>query len=62
MNVAGLAAATVPIAMTPDAGGIGMQLVAAPGRDNDLLRFLLNSPAIGALSPAALSTGLEQHG
>jgi len=62
MNVAGLAAATVPIAMTPDAGGIGMQLVAAPGRDSDLLRFLLNSPAIGARSPAALSKGLEQHG
>ena len=30
------AAANVPIAMTPDAGGIGMQFVAAPGRDRDL--------------------------
>jgi aspartyl-tRNA(Asn)/glutamyl-tRNA(Gln) amidotransferase subunit A len=43
--------------MTPDSGGIGMQLVAAPGRDLDLLYFLLNSPAIKALGPAGLSRG-----
>ena len=59
MNVAGLAAATVPIAMTRDAGGIGMQFVAAPSRDWDLLQFLLASPEIRALSPAGLSKGLD---
>jgi len=57
MNVAGLCAAAIPVAMTPDSGGIGMQLVAAPGRDLDLLAFLLNSPAIRALGPAGLSRG-----
>jgi aspartyl-tRNA(Asn)/glutamyl-tRNA(Gln) amidotransferase subunit A len=57
MNVAGLCATTIPVAMTPDSGGIGMQLVAAPGRDLDLLYFLLNSPAIKALGPAGLSRG-----
>lgn len=59
MNVAGLAAATVPIAMTIDAGGVGMQLAAAPGRDMALLHFLRASPTIRALSPAGLSKGLE---
>jgi aspartyl-tRNA(Asn)/glutamyl-tRNA(Gln) amidotransferase subunit A len=57
MNVAGLAAATIPIAMTNDAGGVGMQFVAATGRDMDLLCFLLTSPTIGALSPSGLSRG-----
>jgi aspartyl-tRNA(Asn)/glutamyl-tRNA(Gln) amidotransferase subunit A len=55
MNVAGLAAVTVPVAMTSDAGGIGMQLVAAAGRDRDLLQFCKASPAIRALGPAGLS-------
>jgi len=59
MNVAGLAAATVPIAMTTDAGGVGMQLAAAPGHDMALLHFLLASPTIRALSPAGLSKGLD---
>ncbi|HEV7718227.1 MAG TPA: amidase [Arsenicitalea sp.] len=55
MNVAGLCAATVPVAMSADGGGIGMQLVAATGRDLDLLDFLTTSPTIRAHSPAGLS-------
>jgi hypothetical protein len=45
--------------MTIDAGGVGMQLAAAPGRDTALLHFLLTSPTIRALSPAGLSKGLD---
>jgi aspartyl-tRNA(Asn)/glutamyl-tRNA(Gln) amidotransferase subunit A len=59
MNVAGLSAATVPVAMSADGGGIGMQLVAATGRDLDLLDFLTTSPTIRALSPAGLSRRLD---
>jgi aspartyl-tRNA(Asn)/glutamyl-tRNA(Gln) amidotransferase subunit A len=40
MNVAGVPAVTVPLAMTKDGGGIGLQLVAGHGRDRDLLGFL----------------------
>ncbi len=57
MNVAGLPAATVPVGMTPD-GGIGMQLVAAAGRDRTLLDFMRNAPAIRALGTAGLTEGL----
>ena len=46
MNVAGLCALNIPVASTADAGGIGMQLVAAPGRDLDLIDFLLASRAL----------------
>ncbi len=35
------AAASIPVATTPDAGGIGMQLVAPAGRDRRLLAWLL---------------------
>jgi len=55
MNVAGLPAISLPVAMTADAGGIGMQLVAASGRDHALLSFCTTSPSIRALSPARLS-------
>ncbi len=56
MNVAGLPAATVPVAMTPDDGGIGVQFVAAHGRDHDLLAFIQTLPLLSGMSPAALAT------
>jgi Asp-tRNA(Asn)/Glu-tRNA(Gln) amidotransferase A subunit family amidase len=46
MNVAGLPAATVPVAMTAQDGGIGLQLVAGYGRDRDLLAFLRHCPPL----------------
>lgn len=52
MNVTGLAAVSVPVAMTGDRGGIGMQLVAAMGRDQSLLHFLITNEAIRTLPPA----------
>jgi aspartyl-tRNA(Asn)/glutamyl-tRNA(Gln) amidotransferase subunit A len=55
MNVAGLPAASVPVAMTAQDGGIGLQLVAGHGRDRDLLAFLRQSPALAGLSPAPLA-------
>jgi aspartyl-tRNA(Asn)/glutamyl-tRNA(Gln) amidotransferase subunit A len=55
MNVAGLPAATVPVAMTAQEGGIGLQFVAGHGRDRDLLAFLRHSPALLDLSPAPLA-------
>ena len=44
MNVAGLPAVTVPLTMTKERGGIGLQLTAGYGRDRDLLQFLATSP------------------
>lgn len=44
-NVAGLCAVSVPVGVT-DAGGIGMQLIAAPGRDRALLDFITHLPNI----------------
>lgn len=38
MNVAGLPALSIPVATTPEGGGIGIQLVAETGRDVELLR------------------------
>lgn len=55
MNVAGLCAVNVPVGMTPDRGGIGVQLAAAAGRDDALLDFVCNHPAIKASGPAPLS-------
>jgi aspartyl-tRNA(Asn)/glutamyl-tRNA(Gln) amidotransferase subunit A len=55
MNVAGLPAATVPVAMTAEDGGIGLQLVAGHGRDRDLLAFLRQSPALAGLAPAPVA-------
>jgi aspartyl-tRNA(Asn)/glutamyl-tRNA(Gln) amidotransferase subunit A len=51
MNVAGLCALNIPVASTADDGGIGMQLVAAPGRDLDLNEFLLASQARDEIAP-----------
>jgi aspartyl-tRNA(Asn)/glutamyl-tRNA(Gln) amidotransferase subunit A len=55
MNVAGVPAATVPVAMTAQDGGIGLQIVAGHGRDRDLLALLRQSPALAGMSPAALA-------
>jgi aspartyl-tRNA(Asn)/glutamyl-tRNA(Gln) amidotransferase subunit A len=55
MNVAGLPAATVPVGMTTQDGGIGLQLVAGHGRDRDLLACLRHSLALANLSPAPLA-------
>ncbi|MDQ0395683.1 amidase [Labrys monachus] len=55
MNVTGLPAVTVPVAMTDAQGGIGLQLVAGHGRDRDLLDFLATSPALRPFAPASLA-------
>ena len=55
MNVTGLPAVTVPVAMTEREGGIGLQLVAAHGRDRDLLDFVATTPALRAAAPAPLA-------
>ena len=52
VNVAGLPAANVPVGMTDDGGGIGLQVVAAHGRDRDLLAFLRHWPGPAPLQPA----------
>lgn len=49
MNVASLCAATIPVAMTADGGGIGLQLIAAPRCDRALLDFMMRIPAIAEL-------------
>ena len=38
MNIAGIPALSIPVAMSPDGGGIGVQLVAETGRDAELLQ------------------------
>ena len=38
MNIAGIPALSIPVAMSPDGGGIGVQLVAEIGRDVELLQ------------------------
>lgn len=43
MNVVGVPAVTVPLTLTKDGGGIGLQLVAGHGRDCDLLEFVKSS-------------------
>jgi aspartyl-tRNA(Asn)/glutamyl-tRNA(Gln) amidotransferase subunit A len=55
MNVTGVCAVNIPVAMTADHGGIGMQLVAAVGRDAELIDFVSNLPPVRALGPARLS-------
>ena len=55
INVAGLPAVTVPVAMTKDAGGIGLQIVAGHGRDRDILEFIETSPVLRRFSPAPLA-------
>ena len=55
MNVAGVPAVTVPLTMTPEGGGIGLQLVAGHGRDRDLLRFLESSHVFQSLKRLPLA-------
>ena len=51
-NAAGLAAVSVPIAITADAGGIGMQFIAAQGRDRALIDFVAGITAIAGFEVA----------
>lgn len=51
-NVAGLAAVSLPIERTLDQGGIGAQLIAAPGRDKALLDFCTSHPLLRELAVA----------
>jgi aspartyl-tRNA(Asn)/glutamyl-tRNA(Gln) amidotransferase subunit A len=55
MNVTGVPAVTVPLSMTQEGGGIGLQLVAGHGRDRDLLRFLESSPVFQTLKRLPLA-------
>ncbi len=55
MNVTGVCAVNIPVGMTENRGGIGMQLVGAIGRDAALLDFVCNLPAVRASGPAPLS-------
>ncbi len=55
MNVSGICAMNVPVAMTTNRGGIGMQLVAAAGRDAPLLDFVRSLQCIHNTHTAALS-------
>ncbi|EAR51938.1 putative glutamyl-tRNA(Gln) amidotransferase subunit [Oceanicola granulosus HTCC2516] len=50
VNIAGLPAASVPLGETPDAGGIGAQLITPPGRDHALLDLMITHPALAALA------------
>jgi aspartyl-tRNA(Asn)/glutamyl-tRNA(Gln) amidotransferase subunit A len=55
MNVTGVAAINVPVAMTADRGGIGMQLVCAPGRDSALLEFVRGLSWVKSAGPSLLA-------
>ncbi|HWJ73614.1 MAG TPA: amidase [Kaistia sp.] len=55
MNVAGVPAVTVPLELTEAEGGIGVQLVAAHGRDADLVQMLRTHPALRRFSPAPIA-------
>jgi aspartyl-tRNA(Asn)/glutamyl-tRNA(Gln) amidotransferase subunit A len=59
MNVTGVCAVNVPAGMTADRGGIGMQLVAAVGRDAELIDFVCNLPALRTSGPVPLSRRLD---
>lgn len=61
MNVTGQPAVTVPVAMTLEGGGIGLQIVAGHGRDRDLLDFLIRSPTFRSLSPSPLAKLDQSH-
>lgn len=61
MNVAGLPAVNLPLGVTPDAGGIGAQVVAGWGRDRNLLNLLLNLEPVAALRAAPLPEDLPIH-
>lgn len=62
MNVTGVCAVNVPVAMTDGGGGIGMQLVAGMGRDEALIEFVCNLPAVRDRGPARLSRRVDGHG
>ncbi len=49
MNVAGVPAVTVPLKLTSDGGGIGLQLAAAHGRDRELSHFVQSHPVFTRL-------------
>ncbi len=51
-NVAGLPALNVPLARTEGGGGIGVQVIAAPGRDRALIDFATS--VLSPLAPAPL--------
>ncbi len=52
MNLVGAAAVTLPVAMTEDEGGIGMQLASAAGFDGPLLDLATRWVSATALEPA----------
>jgi aspartyl-tRNA(Asn)/glutamyl-tRNA(Gln) amidotransferase subunit A len=56
VNLAGLPAMTIPVAMTPAQGGIGMQFTGAHGRDRDLLALAATHPALRPFAPAPLAS------
>jgi aspartyl-tRNA(Asn)/glutamyl-tRNA(Gln) amidotransferase subunit A len=62
MNVAGLPAVNLPLARLPGEGGIGVQVVAGPGRDRALLELLLNLEPVTALGAASLPEDVCSHG
>jgi aspartyl-tRNA(Asn)/glutamyl-tRNA(Gln) amidotransferase subunit A len=59
MNVTGVCAVNVPIGMTTERGGVGMQFAAAVGRDAELIDFVCNLPALKTSGPAPLSRRLD---
>jgi aspartyl-tRNA(Asn)/glutamyl-tRNA(Gln) amidotransferase subunit A len=61
MNIAGLPAVNLPIGLTEEEGGIGVQVVAAQSRDRGLLDFLLNLEPVAALGPAPLPKDFARH-
>lgn len=62
MNVTGVCAVNLPVAMTDEGGGIGMQLVAGMGRDEALIDFVCNLPTVRDRAPARLSRRMDGHG
>ena len=55
VNLIGAAAATIPVAVTDNAGGIGMQFVAPAGRDRQLLAWLQTFADQLPLSPTSIA-------
>ena len=56
-NLIGAVAANFPVAVTADAGGIGMQLAAPAGRDDDVLAILKRWEAGGRRDPPSCNGG-----
>lgn len=61
MNVAGLPAVSLPVGLSPEGGGIGVQLVAAPGRDLALLDYLINLEPVSLLRAAPFPKDPSGH-